>query len=52
MCYNRAAMTNYEKFLVCLLILYFAAHYAVKFGRAARIPASTISLAEKLVTTS
>jgi len=43
-------MTVFEKFLVALLILYLASHAALKFGRAAGIPAGMVSLAESLVT--
>jgi hypothetical protein len=43
-------MTNYEKFLLTLFLLYVVSHAAVKFGRAAGVPAGLISVAESLVT--
>ena len=43
-------MTNFEKFLLALLVLYVAAHATVKFGRAAGLPAGAIALAENLAT--
>lgn len=43
-------MTAFEKFLVALLVLYVAAHAALKWGRAAGLPAGMISLAESLAT--
>lgn len=49
LCYY-AIMTNFEKFLLGLLLLYAAAHIAVKYGRAAGLSAGAISLAENLAT--
>lgn len=43
-------MTAFEKFLLALILLYAASHMAVKFGKAAGIPAGVVSLAESLVT--
>ncbi|HUB99866.1 MAG TPA: hypothetical protein VMS11_08590 [Solirubrobacterales bacterium] len=43
-------MTNFEKFLLALLALYVISHLAVRWGTAAGVPRSTISLAESLVT--
>jgi hypothetical protein len=44
-------MTAFEKFLLALVVLYLASHAAVKFGKAAGVPAGLVSLAEGLVTT-
>jgi hypothetical protein len=43
-------MAPLEKFLAALFVLYLASHAALKFGRAAGVPAVAISLAEWLVT--
>jgi hypothetical protein len=43
-------MTNFEKLLIALVVLYFASHAALKFGRAAGLPVAAIKLAESLVT--
>lgn len=43
-------MTPFEKFLLALLFLYLSAHAALKWGRAAGVPAEMISLAESLAT--
>jgi hypothetical protein len=43
-------MTNFEKFLLSLVILYFAAHAAARWGAAAGLSAGVISAAESLVT--
>jgi hypothetical protein len=39
-----------EKFLLALLFLYLSAHAALKWGRAAGVPAGMISFAESLAT--
>ncbi|HXB16413.1 MAG TPA: hypothetical protein VNV44_11800 [Solirubrobacteraceae bacterium] len=44
-------MTAFEKFILALIVLYAASHAAVKFGKAAGVPAGLVSLAESLVTT-
>jgi hypothetical protein len=44
-------MTAFEKFLLALVVLYAASHMAVKWGKAAGVPAGVVSLAEGLVTT-
>lgn len=44
-------MTDFEKFLAALFVLYMVSHLAVKWGRAAHVPAGVVSLAEGLVTT-
>jgi hypothetical protein len=43
-------MTNFEKFLLALVMLYVFSHLAVKWGNAAKVPSGAISLAESLVT--
>jgi hypothetical protein len=42
-------MTNFEKFLLALVLLWALSHVAVKWGKAAGVPAGVISLAESLV---
>jgi hypothetical protein len=42
-------MTNFEKFILALVLLWALSHMAVKWGRAAGVPAGAISLAESLV---
>jgi hypothetical protein len=42
-------MTNYEKFILALIMLWVLSHMAVKWGKAAGVPARAISLAESLV---
>jgi hypothetical protein len=43
-------MTNFEKFLLALFVLYAASHLAVRYGEAAGLSAGMISLAERAVT--
>jgi hypothetical protein len=43
-------MTNFEKFLLALFLLYGLSHMAVKWGRAAGVPEGLIALAESAVT--
>jgi hypothetical protein len=44
-------MTAFEKFLIAIVVLSAASHAAVRFGKAAGVPAGLVSLAEGLVTT-
>ncbi len=48
-CYLARIMTNFEKFLLALVLLWALSHVAVKWGKAAGVPAGVISLAESLV---
>lgn len=42
-------MTNYEKFILGLLLLWALSHMVVKWGKAAQVPVGAISFAESLV---
>jgi hypothetical protein len=48
-CYLQA-MTAFEKFILALVALWALSHLAVKWGTAAGVPATVISLAESAVT--